>query len=80
MSFESELKKSSSKNELELKTTHPGHIGFQDISSKSSSSTMKTYEVEGLEEQNDGNNVNLDHQMSEMSKNSIMFDAFTAVY
>lgn len=32
-------------------------------------------EVQGLEEQNDGNNVNLDAQMSEMSKNKVLFDA-----
>ena len=31
--------------------------------------------VKGLQEQNDGNNVNLDTQMSEMSKNKILFDA-----
>jgi flagellar basal-body rod protein FlgB len=31
--------------------------------------------VKGLEEQNDGNNVNLDTQMSEMSKNKILYDA-----
>ena len=36
---------------------------------------MELYEVEGLPEQNDGNNVNLDTQMSNMSKNSIMFSA-----
>ena len=36
---------------------------------------MEIYEVENLQEQNDGNNVSLDAQMSEMSKNSIMFQA-----
>ncbi len=40
--------------------------------------TGKAYDlvtVKGLEEQNDGNNVNLDTQMSEMAKNKLMFDA-----
>ena len=31
--------------------------------------------VSGLQEQNDGNNVNLDSQMSELSKNKVIFDA-----
>ena len=35
----------------------------------------KLIDVKNLEEQNDGNNVNLDTQMSEMSKNKILFDA-----
>ncbi len=74
LSFENELQKSSNKNDLQLKTTHPGHIGFQEETAHSAAK-MNTYEVQGLEEQNDGNNVNLDNQMSEMSKNSIMFDA-----
>ena len=32
-------------------------------------------QVSGLQEQNDGNNVNLDSQMSEQSKNKVIFDA-----
>ena len=40
-----------------------------------SPSAMKLYEVENLEEQNDGNNVSLDKQISEMSKNAVMNDA-----
>jgi flagellar basal-body rod protein FlgB len=38
-------------------------------------SNPKLIDVKNLEEQNDGNNVNLDTQMSEMSKNKILFDA-----
>ncbi|MGB9802110.1 MAG: flagellar basal body rod protein FlgB, partial [Arcobacter sp.] len=38
-------------------------------------SKMEVYEVENLQEQNDGNNVNLDTQMSEMAKNNTMFQA-----
>ena len=36
---------------------------------------QRLVEPTGLEEQNDGNNVNLDSQMSELSKNKVMFDA-----
>jgi flagellar basal-body rod protein FlgB len=36
---------------------------------------MQLKEVKGLEEQNDGNNVNLDQQMSEMAKNNAIFQA-----
>lgn len=73
MSFESELQKASNRNDLQLKTTHKNHISFD--SQNEPVSKVKIYEVKGLQEQNDGNNVNLDQQMSEMSKNSIMFDA-----
>jgi flagellar basal-body rod protein FlgB len=59
-------------SQLQLTKTHPAHLSMTDSKMKSS---MSVYEVKGLEEQNDGNNVNLDTQMSEMSKNSVMFEA-----
>jgi len=71
LSFEEHLNKT--KNDLQLVTTHKNHIA---VSSQGiSSSAMKLYEVENLEEQNDGNNVSLDKQISEMSKNAVMNDA-----
>lgn len=72
--FEHELKKMEESKDLELFSTNANHIsssGFQ----QAVSSTPKLMEVEGLEEQNDGNNVNLDTQMSEMAKNKVIFDA-----
>jgi flagellar basal-body rod protein FlgB len=72
LSFEEHLNKIKS-NDLQLTTTHKNHISFS--SQTSSSSAMKLYEVENLEEQNDGNNVSLDKQISEMSKNAVMNDA-----
>ena len=68
--FEDELK--SFNNTLELKQTNLKHIS---LASNLSTSNPKLVELKGLEEQNDGNNVNLDTQMSEMSKNKILFDA-----
>ncbi len=73
ISFDSQLQQSKQSNDLQLKVTHNNHISSQGTTSKNDNMTV--YEVEGLEEQNDGNNVNLDKQMSEMAKNSIMFDA-----
>ncbi len=70
--FEDQLNKSNNDYKLKLATTHVNHISFKD---ENINSSMKLYEVENLKEQNDGNNVNLDTQMSEMSKNSIMFSA-----
>jgi len=70
LKFEDHMDKLGSS--LALKKTHPSHMSIVDSTPKGS---MSTYEVKGLEEQNDGNNVNLDTQMSEMSKNSIMFQA-----
>ncbi len=72
-SFDDELQKANIKNELKLATTHHKHIGFETQTSMSQKSEI--FEVQGLEEQNDGNNVNLDQQMSDMAKNSIMFNA-----
>ena len=45
------------------------------VNSSLANSNPKLMEVENLEEQNDGNNVNIDTQMGEMSKNKILFDA-----
>ena len=69
--FEDEL--NSATNSLKLKQTNIRHISS--ISALSSSGNPRLIEVKGLEEQNDGNNVNLDTQMGEMSKNKILFDA-----
>ena len=71
--FEDELKNSSFNNTLQLKQTDSKHISS--INSLSNFSNPKLVQVQGLEEQNDGNNVNLDSQMSEQSKNKIIFDA-----
>jgi flagellar basal-body rod protein FlgB len=70
--FEDELSNSIS-NSLQLKATNSRHLST--INSSSMNSNPKLTEVKNLEEQNDGNNVNLDTQMSEMSKNKILFDA-----
>lgn len=73
--FEDELKKAS-KNDLQLSTTHSNHIPF-DLT-KPQHHGPRVVEVPNLPEQNDGNNVSLDQQMSEMSKNSVIFNALQA--
>ena len=72
LKFQDQLNRSNNEYKLKLVKTHINHISLED---ESPSNNMKLYEVNGLKEQNDGNNVNLDSQMSEMSKNSIMFSA-----
>ena len=68
--FEDELKMSQSKNDLKLSVTHQNHIMIQqNISNKAKPQLV---EVKNLEEQNDGNNVNIDKQMTEMSKNKTL--------
>ena len=69
--FEDELK--SADNSLKLKQTNSKHI--TSIDNGLSTINPKLIQVKGLEEQNDGNNVNLDSQMGEMSKNKMLFDA-----
>lgn len=71
--FEDELNNSIFNNTLQLKQTDLKHIS--NVNSLSNFSNPKLVEVKGLEEQNDGNNVNLDSQMGEQSKNKIIFDA-----
>ncbi len=73
ISFENELRKATTNNDLKLNVTHSSHIAFETQSI--SSGKFNTFEIKGLEEQNDGNNVNLDTQMSDMAKNSVMFSA-----
>ncbi|MCK5293587.1 MAG: flagellar basal body rod protein FlgB [Arcobacteraceae bacterium] len=76
LSFDGHLENIKQQNSLSLTVTHKNHISF-DNSQRTNLSSSKVYEVKGLEEQNDGNNVNLDTQISEMSKNSVMTDAIT---
>lgn len=70
--FEHEMKKVDD-TDFKLKVTNSKHIQIEKY--KEDYSKAKVVDVEGLEEQNDGNNVNLDKQMSEMSKNSILYSA-----
>ena len=70
--FEDELNNKLN-NTLKMELTSSKHISS--INSNSANVNPKLVEVKGLQEQNDGNNVNLDTQMSEMSKNKILFDA-----
>ena len=70
--FQNELEKVN-KNDLKLKVTNAKHIAFDSLNIKQMGPLLR--EVDGLEEQNDGNNVNLDSQMGEMSKNQMIFSA-----
>ncbi len=59
-------------DKLELATTNSAHIPLQ----KSSSASMPTtYFRNGHMARNDGNSVDLDVETTELSKNSIMFNA-----
>ncbi|MDN5107689.1 flagellar basal body rod protein FlgB [Aliarcobacter butzleri] len=71
--FQEELDKNS--NMLQLKRTTNNHMYNLDFTQ---SSNQRLIQVPGLVEQNDGNNVNLDSQMSEQSKNKILFDGIQA--
>ena len=72
LKFVDQLNKSQNEFQLKLATTHNKHLtaGADHLKNP-----MRIHEVKGLPEQNDGNNVNLDTQMAEMSKNDIMFQA-----
>ena len=72
LKFKDYLDKEDEIFNLKLKITNQNHM--LPIEPKLQSN-LKKFEVQGLEEQNDGNNVNIDTQMAEMSKNSILFKA-----
>lgn len=56
-----------------MRVTNNKHILTSDINNINTNPRL--VQVSGLQEQNDGNNVNLDSQMSEQSKNKVIFDA-----
>ena len=72
--FEDELKLSQSKSDLRLKVTHDNHIRMQQ-EININKSKPKIVEVKNLEEQNDGNNVSLDQQITDMAKNKTLATA-----
>ncbi len=74
--FENELKKVNDSHDLKMFSTNSMHMSGLTNIQKTNKSTL--IQVKDLEEQNDGNNVNLDTQMSEMSKNKVIFDAIQA--
>ena len=71
--FEDELNNNIANNGLKMMQTDSKHISG--INNSSSLANPRLTQVKGLVEQNDGNNVNLDSQMGEMSKNKIIYDA-----
>ena len=75
LTFDNVLNKTLSTNNLQLSTTNSKHI---QITPQVDHTKPQLKEVQGLEEQNDGNNVNLDTQMSEMAKNTAIFQALQA--
>ncbi len=70
--FKNEMDKASEDKALELVRTNKYHMQIDKIDKEPN---LATYEVDGLEEQNDGNNVNLDTQMSQQAQNSMIFSA-----
>jgi flagellar basal-body rod protein FlgB len=74
INFEQRLQ--TNKNELKLMTTNINHIKF-DNDLKQNKNKMNRFEVQGLKEQNDGNNVNLDDQISKMAQNQVIHNAIS---
>lgn len=63
----------ATKNSLQMSQTNNKHM--RNIDPASNLSNPRLLEVKGLQEQNDGNNVNLYAQISEQSKNKVIIDA-----
>lgn len=73
--FEDELNKAKTPM-LQMARTDASH--FNNINTLNKPQGPQLVQVKGLQEQNDGNNVNLDTQMGEQSKNKVAFDALQA--
>ncbi|MCT4564051.1 MAG: flagellar basal body rod protein FlgB [Maledivibacter sp.] len=71
--FDSILKNYISDNSIKLKKTHVNHISNSDFSSLKPEITRKM----GTSLRKDKNNVNIDVEMAEFSKNYIKFNALT---
>ncbi len=69
--FQDELKKAN--DDLKLKMTNVNHIPFDLDEPKMVGPQM--VEVKNLLENNDGNNVSMDKQVTEMAKNTTLFNA-----
>ncbi|HJE03401.1 MAG TPA: flagellar basal body rod protein FlgB [Aliarcobacter thereius] len=67
--FEQELKQEQILQMTRTTSSHMHNIDYR------SSNNPKLIKIPNLIEQNDGNNVNLDSQMSEQAKNKVIFDA-----
>jgi len=61
--------------DLPLKITNPKHISFFIDTKKNPK--YEVYEIKGLQEQNDGNNVDLDREISNMAQNRMLFYAIS---
>lgn len=70
--FEHELNKLKEPR-LQMAQTANNHL--PNINAVNNMPNPRLTQVQGLQEQNDGNNVNIDTQMGEMSKNKVIFDA-----
>jgi len=75
LTFSDEFKKAQKDTmpQLNLVVTNKNHIQVENSNKRTNPYTIT--EVKGLDEQNDGNNVNIDTQMSKMAQNSVMFQA-----
>jgi len=76
--FVKALQSEKTQTPLAMRVTHPRHIPSDITPTVKKDYHIQTFNVKGLVEQNDGNNVNLDKQISESSKNSMLFNAISS--
>lgn len=69
--FSEELNKQT--KTIKMAQTNSMHI--PNVELNNAALKTRVVQIKGLQEQNDGNNVNLGSQMSEMAKNKIIYDA-----
>jgi len=75
ISFEQTLNNKKNNNDLKLTITNKMHISSFNLEEQKNN--IKYFEVENLEEQNDGNNVSMDQQISQMAQNQVLHNAIS---
>ena len=75
VSFEDELNKALDSNDMDLKTTDKRHISTQ--SDPSDLSIKVSQDSSSLQYRLDGNNVDIESEMSDLAKNSIRYDTLS---
>jgi flagellar basal-body rod protein FlgB len=70
--FEDEFKAALEKSDFEAKRTRPGHLEFG--TSGVNDVPIQIVQDKDTSMRMDGNNVDIDHEMSELAKNNIYYD------
>jgi flagellar basal-body rod protein FlgB len=76
--FDSVLQDTFSGSQLPMTTTNPAH--FTNSSSGTSINTLPIVRETGTSSRTDGNNVDIEYEMAQISQNSLFYQSLTSVW